>query len=149
MACGFKQAIGIIAPTANLPKLKSLSPDDRVVSSTLPPQDWEDNTEAMFSSSLLQQLEKLRLRNINFRLKSLSVFCKYASQYENLKEMHVHAWDLRGIQMIAAAGRKGGFPKLNLISFYDMDTAFYWLFKCRRIGSSRQCKCMTLKLHCS
>lgn len=122
LSIGFREIVGIVQPTAKLPKLRSLS-----VGIGFPvghPRDWEENAEQIFSSPLLHQLEKLIIHNSYFRLGSLAILCKYATQLKMLETLEVHCYDMAGVRMIADAGELGGFPNLKTIVFYDMDPGF-------------------------
>jgi hypothetical protein len=122
--CGFKEVIGIVAPTAKLPKLRTLMLGTGIISKSGHPKDWEDYAEQMFSSKLVQQLEELSIKSRNFRIASLEILCKYSSQFKNLYELEVHVYDIQGLAKIAVAGLTGGFPRLKRIVFHEMNDIF-------------------------
>jgi hypothetical protein len=121
---GFNEVIGIVAPTAKLPKLRNLRLGSDSVGTSGYPQDWERHAEQMFSSKLVQQLEVLQIESRYFRVPSLKILCKHAPQFKNLRELHVHSYNMEGVKEISKAGLDGGFPKLERIRFWDMDETF-------------------------
>jgi len=115
---GFREIVGLVKPTAELPKLRKLNLGLGYKAGH--PLDWENNAEEIFSSPLLHQLEELSIYNSHFRLGSLAILCEYATQFKYLVSLEVHCYDMEGVRIIANAGRVGGFPNLEKISFYDM-----------------------------
>jgi len=122
---GLREIVYMIKPTAKLPKLKRLIIFGYNYGH--PRRDWENNAEEIFSSPLLHQLEELNIMSSHFRVGSLRILCSHAKKFKNLISLCVHCYDMEGVRIIANAGRVGGFPNLEKISFYDMD---YYLIEC-------------------
>lgn len=127
LECHFKELLGLLQPTAKLPKLKSLDVTCSD-SDSWPPRNYTleilKYSEQLFSSPIFYQLTSLHIRSYYFRLDSLAVLCKYAPKMKGLRYLTVHSHDLEGVQMIANCGQNGGFPNLARIEFCDMSRIY-------------------------